>query len=201
LTKKYNDFKEKILPKKKFAFSLKNAQKNPSDNIIKSEEVSSSKNEINFIETTKNNDEIVISNKSNEKIFFSLEDIKDRNSLFIENLKDCDVYILFNFKAFYAKEIKRCKLFIGSIYGGSHITDCIDSSIYLVTHQLRIHKTHNTNFSIIVSSNPIIEDCSGLIFSNLKIKYQDFETNLNVINFNIDFFFVVNFNNRLLVLI
>ncbi len=134
------------------------------------------------MECTKSKDEIVIVNKSNEKIIFTLDDIKERNSLFLENLNNCEVYILFNLKALYVKEIKCCKLFIGSISGGSHITDCNDSSIYLITHQLRIHKTHNTNFSVIVSSNPIIEDCNALIFSNLKIKYRDFEKNLAVNN-------------------
>lgn len=182
LTKKYNDYKEKITPKKKFAFSNKNAAKSSSENAIINEDTTSTKNEINFIENTKNKEEIVISNKSNEKIIFTLEDLKDRNSLFLENLNNCEVYILFNFKALYAKEIKGCKLFIGSISGGSHITDCTDSSIYLITHQLRIHKTHNTIFSIIVSSNPIIEDCNRLTFSNLKIKYRDLEHNLAVNN-------------------
>jgi hypothetical protein len=183
LTKKYNEFKEKILPKKKFAFSNKNSAKTLSNNVIKNEKITTTKNEINLIENTNNKDEIVISNKSDEKIIFSLEDVNNRNSLFLENLNNCEVYILFNFKALYAKEIKNCKLFVGSISGGSHITDCIDSSIFLITHQLRIHKTHNTNFSIIVSSNPIIEDCTGLIFSNLKIKYTNFENILAVLTF------------------
>lgn len=181
MTKKYNEFKEKILPKKKFTFSNKNATKTSIENAIKNEEQHLIKHEINIIENANNKDEIVISNKLNEKIVYSLEDIKDRNSLFLENLNNCEVYILFNFKALYVKEIKNCKLFIGSISGGSHITDCIDSTIYVITHQLRIHKTFNTNFFIIVSSNPIIEDCNGLVFSNLKIKYSTFDYNLNVI--------------------
>lgn len=204
LTKKYNDYKERIAPKKRFAFSNKTAAKNTSDISIKIEEVSSTTNETQFLENTKNKDEIVISNKSNEKIIFTREDVKDRNSLFLENLKDCEVYILFNFKALYAKEIKGSKLYLGSISGGSHITDCIDSNIFLITHQLRIHKTHNTNFSIIVSSNPIIEDSTGLIFSNLKIKYRDFENNLLVIKQSLVYFlkirsFYLIFYIRLLV--
>jgi len=186
LTKKSNDFKEKINPKKKFVFSNKVATKAQNE-----ENVSKNQN-INLLDCTKNTDEIVISQKTNEKIIFNKEDIKDRNSLYLENLNNCEIYILFNFKALYAKEIKNCKIYIGSISGGSHITDCNDSNFYMITHQLRIHKTHNTNFSIIISSNPIIEDCSGLLFSCLKIKYRDLEENLKVINYFAFFSFKLN---------
>ena len=123
---------------------------------------------------------MIILNKLNEKIIFNIDDVKDRNSLLLENLENCEIYILFNFKALYAKHIKNCKIFVGSISGGSHITDCNDTSFYLITHQLRIHETNNTNFHIMVSSNPIIEDCNGLVFSCLQIEYKNFENNLKV---------------------
>ena len=56
----------------------------------------------------------------------------------------------------------------------------------LITHQLRIHKTFQTLFSILVSSNPIIEDCSDLMFSSLKINYKNYSNNLTV-NIKLDF--------------
>ncbi len=189
LTKRYTDYKDKINPKKKFTFSNKASTKNQSENInVDSLKTDDSINILNnnIMDNIKNDqDEMIVSNKNNEKIIFTLEDVKGRNSLFLENLIDCEIHILFNFKALYAKEIKNCKIFIGSISGGSHITDCSNCSFYLITHQLRIHKNHNTNFNIIVSSNPIIEDCTRLIFSSLKIKYKDFENNLTVFNISI----------------
>jgi hypothetical protein len=35
-------------------------------------------------------------------------------------------------------------------------------------HQLRIHGTNNTQFIVYVTSKPIIEKCTGLLFSELR---------------------------------
>lgn len=173
MTKKSNDLKSKINPKKKFAFT--NQKINKTSEI---KEVTSTITDLNSNQIQQ--DDLYLNNKTNEKIIFSEEIVKDKNSLFIENLSNCEVYILYNFKALYLKNITKCKIFIGSISGGSHITDCKDSEFYLITHQLRIHKTYQTLFSIIVGSNPIIESCSDLIFSCLKICYKNYSNNLNV---------------------
>lgn len=203
LCKKYNDFKEKINPRKKFAFASSGIKKTTnsiteavtinsnSSEELKRPDLSSSineqTNELLNTKFSKSDEEIIVINRINEKIILSESDVVNKNSLFMENLENCEIIILHNFKALYAKNIKLCKVYIGSISGGSHITDCFDSSIYFITHQLRIHKTFNTSFSIIVSSNPIIEDSTGLIFSSLKIDYKNFEKVLKV---NKNFFFV-----------
>jgi len=87
---------------------------------------------------------------------------------------------LLNFKACYVKNVNNSRIYLGSINGGAHINDCQNCKFYLTTHQLRIHKTSNSLFSIIVSSNPIIEDCNNLLFSPLNITYSKLDENLKV---------------------
>ena len=60
------------------------------------------------------------------------------------------------------------------------MTDCYNCVFYLVTHQLRIHKTIDTTFNIISASSPIIEDCSGLKFKQLMDDYDKLEEILNL---------------------
>ena len=115
-----------------------------------------------------------------EKLILKKEEIGDKNNLIIENISNCEIYILHNFKACYLKDISHSKIFIGSVSGGTHITNCSSSFIYLASHQLRIHQTTNTAFFIISNSNPIIENCSELIFSPLNITYPTLEENLEV---------------------
>ena len=125
--------------------------------------------------------DLLLKNKSNEKLILRENEFIGKNNLIIENIENCEIYILFNFKACYIKNITSSKIYLGSINGGTHINDCKNCKFYLATHQLRIHKTLQTQFSIIVSSNPIIEDCSNLLFSPLNITYNKLDQNLTVI--------------------
>jgi len=125
-----------------------------------------------------NENDLLLKNKSNEKIVLNDDDFKGKNNLIIENIDRCEIYILFNFKACYIKNMNDTKIYLGSINGGTHVNDCNNCQFNLATHQLRIHKTHNSLFSVVVSSNPIIEDCTSLMFSPLRITYKTLDQNL-----------------------
>jgi tubulin-specific chaperone C len=178
LTKTLESKKEKLNPKKKFAFSNKSTV--VKETITQTDNIPGS-NQITPTNFKNESNEFLLCEKSNlEKLIINKEEIGEKNNLIIDNIKNSDIYILYSFKALYIKNVSNCKIFIGSVAGGSHITNCTDSKIYLATHQLRIHQTHNTHFFIISTSNPIIEDCSGLIFSPLNVSYQNFLENLGV---------------------
>jgi len=192
ITKSYNDIKEKLNPRKKFAFSSKTPNTQNLTNFKReivsvslptnAEEQNEKHSNEDFSKTMNSNmneNDLLLKNKSNEKIVLKESEFKGRNNIIIENIEKCEIYILFNFKACYIKNMTDTKIYLGSINGGTHINDCNNCQFYLATHQLRIHKTHNSQFSIIVSSNPIIEDCSGLLFSPLGIGYQKLEQNLS----------------------
>ncbi len=174
MTKLFEDKKEKLNPKKKFTFSNKTQSTKQNGKV-------NNEIEIDTIKDHKDEEfEFILKDKRDSEIIIRKEEVENKNNLIIENLINCKIFILHSFKACYIKNLMKCQIFIGSVAGGSHITDCFDSQIYLTTHQLRIHTTHNTQFKIIASSNPIIENCSGLIFTPLNINYSKYKENLEV---------------------
>lgn len=187
LTESYEEKKEKLNPKKKFAFSSKGGNKSSNVKLHSSGINTNAHTSININKTVLSSNQIdekaefILKDKSDLNNFvITKEEVTDKNNLILENISNSEIYILHNLKACYIKNIKDCKIFIGSVSGGTHITNCVNSSIYLATHQLRIHQTAKTAFYIIATSNPIIEDCASLTFSPLNISYSTFSENLAV---------------------
>jgi hypothetical protein len=185
LTEYQSKIKDLIYPKKKFAFSNKKAV----NNLPLETTTTTPLNEIKTSKQFENeSDDFLLKDKINEKIVISQDNLFNKNNLIIENVNNCEIYLLQNFKACYIKNIQECKIFIGSVSGGTHITNANQTSFYIATHQLRIHKTYKSLFFIISTSNPIIEDCSELTFLPLNVEYDTFNDNLKVIIYNNNFF-------------
>jgi len=168
--------KEIVNPRPKFSFSNKSKVAKKTNEIFSPNEIK------NIILSEDESLDYILKDKSDCLITVTNEEINEKNNLILENLKNCEVRILHFFKAFYLKNIQNCTILIGSVGGGSHITNVLDSFVYLATHQLRIHDSFRTNFNIITSSNPIIENSSELKFSPLNLDYPERDENLSVIH-------------------
>ena len=179
---KVNNLKNKLFPKKKFAFSKANKKQNEKikEQEKKENEENSKKQEINEISET----DLVIKDLNNCNKKYTKEEIKGKNNILMENINNCDIYLLFDFKACYINNCSKCNIYLGSISGGTHITHCSESKIYLMTHQLRIHQTVKTHFYVFINSNPIIENSKENVFHPLKIKYDEYENNLKISGIN-----------------
>ena len=182
---KVNNLRNKLFPKKKFAFSKANKKHN--ENIkdkekkeLEQKKEEDNKKEINEISET----DLVIKDLNNFNKKYNKEEIKGKNNILMENITNCDIYLLFDFKACYINNCSKCNIYLGSISGGTHITCCTESKIYLMTHQLRIHQTTKTHFYVLINSNPIIEYSKENIFHPLKIKYDEYENNLKISGIN-----------------
>lgn len=178
-----NKIKEKINPRKKFAFSLNKKNNSNTEVTCRLESEAADEKNLNNkvkIDLTDNSNDFLLKDiiDIKEKLIITKEEVYNKNNLIIENVTNCEIYILHSFKACYMKNITNTILYIGSVGGGTHITNCRDSSLHLSTHQLRIHLTYKTKFYIITNSNPIIEDCKELIFYPLKLNYSNHEENL-----------------------
>ena len=174
---KVNNLKNKLFPKKKFAFSKNNKKQN--ENIKEKKEkseVKETKKEITESSIT----DLVIKDLNNFTKKYTKEEILGKNNILIENINKCDIYLLHDFKACYINNCQNCNIYLGCICGGTHITNCINSKIYLITHQLRIHQTTKSDFFVLINSNPIIEHSQENIFHPLKIKYGEFDTNKKI---------------------
>ena len=153
---KVNNLKNKLFPKKKFAFSKANKKQNEKKKKKREEEKKEQIKEIKESDT-----DLIIKDLNNFTKKYEKEEIKGKNNILMENINNCNIYL-------------------GCICGGTHITNCINSNIYLITHQLRIHQTTKSNFYVLINSNPIIEHSQENIFHPLKIKYEDLEQNIKI---------------------
>ena len=188
---KVNKLRNKLFPKKKFAFSKANKKQNEN---IKEKEKEKEKKEQELekkadelikkeMEETAETDLVIKDlNDCNKK--YTKDEIKGKNNILMENINKCDIYLLYDFKACYINNCSKCNIYLGSISGGTHITNCTESKIYLMTHQLRIHQTTKTHFYVLINSNPIIEHSKENVFHPLKIKYDEYENNLKISGIN-----------------
>ena len=170
---KVNNLKNKLFPKKKFAFSKANKKQNE---IIKEKKEIVNKESIKEIKESET--DLIIKDMNNITKKYEEKEIKGKNNIIMENIINCNIYLLYDFKACYINNCQNCNIFLGCICGGAHITNCVNSKIYLITHQLRIHQTTNSDFYTLTNSNPIIEHSNENVFHPLKIKYEGFENNL-----------------------
>lgn len=159
LDKLLNSLNDIITPKKKFKFSSK-AKNSIANKETETNGIKENSNKCNIY----SDEDLVLKDVSNKTLILKEQDLQNKKNLIIENVKECKIYALFAFKSFFAKNILNSHVYVGSVSGGSHVTLINDSEIYLGTHQMRIHESFNTIYSILVNSNPIIEHCSKLKF-------------------------------------
>jgi hypothetical protein len=190
---KVNKLRNKLFPKKKFAFSKANKkQVEANKDKIKKEMEKEKEEEQKTDELVKKElketleTDLVIKDLKGCNKKYTKEELKGKNNILMENISKCDIYLLFDFKACYINNCSNCNIYLGSISGGTHITNCTESKIYLMTHQLRIHQTTKTHFYVLINSNPIIEHSKENVFHPLKIKYDEFENNLKISGININ---------------
>lgn len=160
-------------PKKKFKFSNRKNE-NDGNQTSKNNEEKPIKKEIkNFY----SDQDLVLSNLT-QKILF--EEVSNKTSLFIDDVSDSILIFKNKFKSLFIRNLKNSLLIVPLVSGGTHITGCEHSEIYLYTHQLRIHHCNYNTIYIHCISSPIIEHCTNMGFgdlhsiNNLKSEISDF---------------------------
>jgi hypothetical protein len=61
--------------------------------------------------------------------------------------------------------LRGCSVVCGPVRGSVFVENCSDCVLVLCAAQLRVHNCERCEFRIVVQSDPVIEDCSGLSFS------------------------------------
>lgn len=76
-----------------------------------------------------------------------------------------------SFASLMLNDIERSLIVAGRVGGPAHITGIKDSIVVVTARQVRIHDCKNVDFYLHCTSNPIIEDCTGLRFAPLPSSY------------------------------
>ncbi len=61
--------------------------------------------------------------------------------------------------------LRRCRVVCGPVRGSVFVENCSECVFVLCAAQLRVHDCQRSEFHVAVQSDPVIEDCSGLVFS------------------------------------
>lgn len=69
------------------------------------------------------------------------------------------------------KNISKSLIVAGRVAGPCHITSVSDSILVVVARQVRIHECSNVDIYLHCGSHPIIEDCTGMRFAPLPLRY------------------------------
>ena len=163
--------REQLMPKKKFAFSLK---KKASEKDAKVEVKKEEKKKLNVAHTECS---FVDLNRQNLCKVGSALQGKD---VALARLNDCTVRLKGSPGTLVMDNLTNCTVFCGPVAGSIFIDGCKDCSFILACQQLRIHTTTDSQFYIHVTSKAIIEDCTRVDFAPYNWKYDDLDNHYEV---------------------
>ncbi len=88
------------------------------------------------------------------------------NFLHLENYCDSTLHVASgSLYALKLSRLERCTIVCGPVRGSVFVDQCRECVFVLCAAQLRIHNCEQSQFRIVVQSDPIIEDCAGVTFS------------------------------------
>lgn len=151
---RFENLKIKTTTKKTFSFSHKTAPKAKIE--------SKPQPEINHAEVIEMN--------------WTLHDLKDETRIIecngekvaVNKLENCKIFVKNEIPTLSLNNLTNCVFKAENIKVSAFITSCINCTLIIGCHQLRIHQTNDTNFYINVGSDPIIEKCQNVGFAPLS---------------------------------
>lgn len=72
--------------------------------------------------------------------------------------------------ALHVQGLKRTVLYAGNVQGSVLLRDCVGCTIIVSAHQFRMHTSSATNVYLGISSNPVVEKCSGIRFGTFPLQ-------------------------------
>mmetsp|Transcript_14711 Transcript_14711/g.44438 ORF Transcript_14711/g.44438 Transcript_14711/m.44438 type:complete len:386 (+) Transcript_14711:217-1374(+) len=90
----------------------------------------------------------------------------------VTDLTDCIVLLLSPLSALRLRRLQRCTVVAGPISGAVFLDDLTDCTVILAAHQFRCHTSRQVVAWLDVGSNPIIEDCTDMVFGPLSSQHK-----------------------------
>lgn len=94
----------------------------------------------------------------------------------LSQLSNCTITVDESVPLATLSELKGCTIRLSAVCAALFVSQCSDCVIEASCRQLRVHTTHDTRFSLWVSSTPIIEDSNGLLFSQRDPHNRTFDS-------------------------
>jgi len=106
------------------------------------------------------------------------QSVLKNDDVYLKQCEGCTIFLCGVMGALRMKEIKDCVVMTGPITGGCLIEGAVNTKLYLVAHQMRLHNMVDCDLYLQMRSHPIIEDCTGLRFAPYTLEYPGLEEQL-----------------------
>ena len=99
----------------------------------------------------------------------SLGEKRLEGEFLLSNLTGCTIELLGVMQTLRLSNLRGCTVRCGPTARSVMMDKCIDCTIHVASHQIRIHESQGTTFYLLCRSRPIIEDCSGVSFGPYQL--------------------------------
>ncbi|XP_037958202.1 tubulin-specific chaperone C [Teleopsis dalmanni] len=170
----------KLIPKKKFGFSNRNANQKLLQN---SKTLTTKLNDNKNFEYLNANKTIVwtLCNRKDEYIMLSRDEV-DEKDVTLSNLKNCFIELQGHPGSVQASHLNNCILLCGPIMRSFFAENCQNSTFALACQQLRLHSSSDCRIYLFVSCRAVIEDCKEIEFGNYNYHYPSIDSDFTKAN-------------------
>lgn len=125
----------------------------------------------NATATATSSNTVTINNRDNELIRLTPDEL-DGKDVAIENLRQCELFLLGVPSSLQMSNLQRCIVIVGPCSRSIMIDQCEQCEFALAAQQLRIHRSQICDFYVHITAQPIIEDCHECRFAPYNVEYR-----------------------------
>ncbi len=162
--------REKLIPKKKFAFKSKKKTEIKAKPALHPTDVTDGPQKPSVVVTS----EKLFENVNGKDLEKRGADI-NRKDISLVNLVDCTIKLYGTPSTLHLSNMVGCTVLSGPVSTSIFIDKCVNCTFVVPCQQLRCHSTVDSHFYLHVTSRAIIEDCKGLCFAPYTWDYDEIE--------------------------
>jgi len=115
----------------------------------------------------------VIWKKRNETVIVKREEYEGKDTVIIENIENCDIFIPFIMNNLYIKNTYHSRIYSGYVLGTAYVETTSKSNYQIYCTFLKVLKANECVFHIASKMAPIIEECIWLEFGPCMFDYRN----------------------------
>lgn len=119
--------------------------------------------------------DLVIWKKRNETVIVHPSEYEGKDTVVLENIENCDIYVPFVMNNFYVKNTYYSRIYCGYVLGTAFIETTSKSSYQVYSTFVKVLKANECNFGLWCWFTPTIEDCIKLKFGPCMFEYKSRE--------------------------
>jgi len=103
----------------------------------------------------------------------------------VEECKDCDIFLMDHIACVFVDECEGCRIFIGPTMSSVMIRNCSSMNCVIACQQFRTRDCTNCKFSLLCTTEPIIETSTQLQFACFEFNYFSLRAQLSEAQLNV----------------